>query len=264
MYIYDDGIKLAAELDLPEGLEPIYTGEGGARIRISDFDGKKLPICVLLHGFTGWKEEPHILGIAKAMNEMGLAVLRVDMYGHGHSDGEFKNHDLRKWIGNAMAAIDYARSLDFAGDIYLSGHSQGGLCTILTAAIMKDRLKGIIPLAPATVIMDMVNSGSFFGIPMAGGIPEEITLPGKGLRLSGNYARVALQLDYHKAIAAYEGPVLIVHGDADEAVPVAYAYQAAEEYKNCELAIIPGDSHCYDYHLDQVCEAVKAWLKKQL
>ena len=63
------------------------------------------------------------------------------------------------------------------------------------------------------------------------------------------------------AIDRYTGPVLIVHGDRDEAVPVEYGIRAAERYKDCKLVLIPGDTHCYDYHLDQVLDAVREWMQ---
>ena len=39
---------------------------------------------------------------------------------------------------------------------------------------------------------------------------------------------------------------------------------AAKRYKNAELAIIPGETHCYNNHLDQVVEEVRNWMVKQL
>ena len=99
MIIMDDGIRLQAEITMP-----------------SRRDGK-IPMVVLIHGFTGYKEETHILAVAEAANEAGYAVLRADMYGHGHSGGEFRNHTLLKWMTNAMTLVDFARGLDYAGDI---------------------------------------------------------------------------------------------------------------------------------------------------
>ena len=39
---------------------------------------------------------------------------------------------------------------------------------------------------------------------------------------------------------------------------------AAKRFKNAELVIIPGDDHCYNFHLDQVVEAIRNWMLKQL
>jgi pimeloyl-ACP methyl ester carboxylesterase len=82
-----------------------------------------------------------------------------------------------------------------------------------------------------------------------------------GLELDGNYARVAQTIHVEEAIDRYPGPVLVVHGDEDEAVPVAYGVRAAKAYANGKLALIPGDDHCYGRHLDQVVAAVQEWLR---
>jgi hypothetical protein len=62
------------------------------------------------------------------------------------------------------------------------------------------------------------------------------------------------------AIERYAGPVLIVHGEEDKDVPVHYAAEAARLYNDAKLVLIPGDTHCYDRHLDMVTDAVKAWM----
>ena len=132
MYIQDDGIRLNAVLDMPEGWQP----------------GQRCPLVVVIHGFTGHSEEAHIVAVSKGINAVGFATLRADMYGHGHSDGEFRKHTLYKWLTNALTVIDYARALDFVTDLYLCGHSQGGLLVMLAAAMKHDIVKGLIPLSP--------------------------------------------------------------------------------------------------------------------
>lgn len=246
MYILDDGIRLNAKLDMP-----------------SPAEGKH-PLVIVIHGFTGHMEERHIVAVSKALNEIGFATLRVDMYGHGNSDGDFRDHTLYKWLTNALTVIDYARSLDFVTDLYLCGHSQGGMTVMLAAAMKHDVIKGIIPLSPAWMIPEAARQGTLLGLDFdPDHIPE--ILPAWGNRgLGGNYVRVAQTIHVEEAIDRYTGPVLIVHGDQDEAVPVAYGIKAAERYQNCKLALIPGDTHCYDHHLDQVVDAVKAWMGERV
>ena len=247
MYITDDGIRLNATLDMPAA------------------NSGKCPLVIVIHGFTGNSEEPHIAAVSGMFNKLGLATLRVDMYGHGKSDGQFRDHTLFKWMNNAMAVIDFARKLDFVTDIYLCGHSQGGLTVMLTAALEHERIKGIIPMSPATMIPESARSGNIVGIPFdPDNIPDEIFIERKGLTLGGNYARVARTINVGQAIDSYKGPVLLVHGDADMSVPVKCSIEAAEHYTNAELVIIPGDDHCYHNHLDQLVDAVRVWMERQL
>ena len=249
MYIIDDGIKLDATIDMPQG----KTG--------------KCPLVIIIHGFTGNKEEEHLTAVSHMLNGIGLATLRVDMYGHGQSEGQFRDHTLFKWMNNAMAVIDYALTLDFVTDLYLCGHSQGGLTVILAAALKHDKIKGLIPMSPATMIPDCARKGDLLGIKFdPDNLPDEVPTydEEKNLTLRSNYVRVAQTIHVEEAIDRYKGPVLLVHGDADETVPVQCSVDAAKRYNNAELVVIPGDDHCYHYHLDQVVEAVRAWMLKQL
>lgn len=244
-YIDHDGLKLHAKLDFPAKAP------------------EKMPLLVLEHGLTGHMEERHIRAVAQAANEIGFAVLRIELYGHGQSGGEFKDHTIMKWVDEMLTVIDYAASLDFVSALYLAGHSQGGLTAILVAGMEGDRLKGLLPLAPAIVICDAARTGVMFDSirfdPEK--VPDELVFsPEKSIR--GNYFRVARTLPVDEAIRAYKGPVLIVHADTDEAVPVSYAFDAAEKYDNCELKIIADDTHCYDNKLDEVTAAVKRFLMK--
>ena len=120
MYINDDGIRLSAVLEKPEGIE-------------------KCPLVILLHGFTSAKDRPHNLLAAKAMRDAGFATLRFDLYGHGESGGEFRKHTLWKWVSNTMTVIDHALELGYT-ELYLSGHSQGGLVAALVAGMETDRI----------------------------------------------------------------------------------------------------------------------------
>ena len=242
MILIDDGIRLNAQLDMPR--------EGG----------EKCPLVILIHGFTGHMEERHILAMSAMLNEIGFATLRADMYGHGKSEGEFKNHTLFKWISNILTLVDYARGMDFVTDLYLCGHSQGGLAVILAAALERDVIRGLIPLSPATVIPEQCRRGEILGASFdPEHIPDLLRAP-QGWVLGGNYLRVAQSIRVEDAIDRYTGPVLLVHGDADASIPVQASIDAAARYRNAQLAILRGDTHCYDFHLDEAVEAVRAWM----
>lgn len=238
-FIESDGTRLHAKLDRPEGAE-------------------KGPLCILIHGFTGHMEEDHIKAAQKAMNDAGVSVLRVEMYGHGGSDGEFKDHTLYKWVTNALAAVKYAKSLDFVTDLYLSGHSQGGLLTMLVGGMCPDDFKALLPLSPAWMIPEIAREGNVLGTSFdPKHIPDMIT--SGSWELSGDYIRVAQTIHVEDEIERFEGPVLIIHGDADETVPFSYAEKAAKLYKNAELVPIHGDDHCFTKHLNEMADAVRAF-----
>ena len=236
-YLNDDGIRLHAKLDRPEGLE-------------------KCPLCIVLHGLTGHMEEPHLCAVSETMNDLGIATLRVELYGHGQSDGAFEDHDLAKWLHNLDTVTDYAKSLDFVTDLYLCGHSQGGLAVVIQAGRRPEEYKAILPLAPALMIPRLAKQFPEDEIPDCFYFHEQ--------RIAQGYILANRALDVDAAIRNYHGPVLLVQGMADTTIVPQDTVDAAKVYENATLVTIDGDTHCFDYHLDKVVEAVKEFMAKQL
>lgn len=243
-FIDKDGFKLHAKLDFPES-----------------FEGK-IPVMVMIHGLTGHMEEAHLLGVVRAANKAGVATLRVEMYGHGGSDGEFKNHTVMDWVLEAIYVIDYAGNLEFASEVYLMGHSQGGLAAVLAAGLKKEQVKKLVLLSAFTSCLDFCKNGDFFGTKFdPDNVPDEIRFWGDKV-ITSNYLRVGRYLPVDEMIKAYKGPVLLVHGACDGAVLPECSVRNAKMYANSRLELIEGDGHCYENHQDRMEAVVYDFLKK--
>lgn len=239
--IPDDGIRLVGVLERPTA--------------------ERCPLVLVLHGFTSSKDRPHTVAACEAMREAGFATLRFDLYGHGESGGEFRKHTLHKWISNTLTVIHHTEELDFVTDIWLSGHSQGGLTAALAAGLEPDRVSGLILRAPAFMIPRCAREGSMLGVPFdPARIPDEFPTI-KGLTLGGNYIRDAQTICAEDAIDRFPGPVLLLHGEADDVVPLRDVQEAAERYRNCRLVLIPGETHHFDQKPEQMKTAIRSWLK---
>lgn len=257
-YIYDDGIKIHMKMNFPALFDEKEKSDSTSACG----SGNKYPMLIVIHGFTGHMEEDHILAVSRTANEAGFVSLRAEMYGHGGSGGEFRNHTLFKWISNAMAVIDYARQLSFVSDLYLCGHSQGGLLTMLVGAMEQERLRAILPLSPAWMIPETARRGEILGLQFDPDYPPEEVDTDKGMPLGNNYIRTAQMIDVEPAIRRFKKPVFLVHGSADLSVPLHYSELAKSMYDDARLVVIPDDTHCYDYHLDLVTAAVKSFLEE--
>ena len=243
MTIYDDGIPLAADLETPEGA------------------GGLCPLVILLHGFSSARDRIHTLQTAAAMRAEGFATLRFDLYGHGESGGEFGKHTLYKWISNTMAVIGHARNLGYT-DLYLSGHSQGGLVAALVAGMEPDRIRGLVLRAPAFMIPRCAREGNLLGFRFdPDHVPDSVPVI-KGLTLDGNYIREAQAIRAEETAARFKGPVLILHGDEDDTVPLEDSRRMAALYADCELAVIHGETHHYDRHPEEMQALIRAFCRK--
>ena len=243
MLIHDDGIDLSAVLEVPE-----------------EHDGHRL--VILLHGFSSSKDRPHNIRTAFAMRDAGFATLRFDLYGHGESGGEFRKHTLFKWISNTMTVIRWAREQGY-DELYLSGHSQGGLVAALVAGMEADRIKGLILRAPAFMIPQWARDGNMLGQQFDPGHIPDVIGTIKDLELDGDYLRVAQMIHVEDAVDRFKGPVLILHGDQDDTVPLKDSQKYSEQYENCDLIVLPGETHHFDQHPDQMENLIWGWLNEQ-
>lgn len=239
-YINDDGIKLHAKLDMPENYK----------------EGEKCPLALVIHGLTGNMEEPHIRACARTFNDLGAATLRVEMYGHGSSEGRFEEHSLIKWISNIMAVMRYISGLDFVSELYISGHSQGGLASIIAAGMYPDVFAAAILLSPASMIPELARKGQLFKEDFDPcKVPDELYVSDTE-KVLGSYVRAVQLIDLDDAVRRFRKPVLIVHGTQDEAIPAEYSEELAGKYVDAKLVIVNGDDHCYNRHLDKVTDAI--------
>ena len=240
-FIEDGGIPLHLKLSRPD-----------------DKDSGKL--VLVFHGFTGHMEEPHLVALTEKLVGSGYSVLRADLYGHGESGGEFKDHTILKWLENAEAVTACAEQLDGVSELYLCGHSQGGLMALLFAAENPGRFNGIILLAPGISIPDDVRRGNFLGETFdPENIPDEITT-WEGLTIKGEYLRTMMDVDPYAVARCILTPTLVIHGSEDEVIPVDYAHRLVKELPAGESCIIPLGDHCFDLLHEPMADAAVSFL----
>ena len=238
-YIYDNTIRLHCRLEIPSGIE-------------------KCPLILLFHGLTGSMEDDHLPELAQGMLAGGNAVLCTDLYGHGKSGGSLYEHTLHHWLGNIEAVTAYAEKLDFVTELYLAGHSQGGLAAMLAAGTHPDKYQGILLFSPALVIMKGAKNGFLFGSTFDPAcITEDLSFEGHAL--SPAYLLSAQSFNYDKTIYNYKGPVLLVHGDCDDIAPLQDSQEAVQKYLHAELKVIHGADHCFNDHIDEVTEVIRTF-----
>lgn len=241
-------------------------------VHVPDGGNAPFPTVLIFHGFTGNKVDSHRIHVnfSRRLEKLGIASVRYDFLGSGESDGSFDEMTLSSEVGQAAAILKSVRS-DSRFDtncIAAAGHSMGGMVAALLCGDEAAK-EGAIPpermilIAPAGNMAELVSherelpavrssAGEAYdheGFPVGEAFLDE--LPGV---MGGAAARVA----------GYRGPVLVVHGSRDEAVPPEAGRIVASWFSSrVRFEEILGADHGFSsvVHEDALFGTITAFLK---
>ena len=205
----------------------------------------KIPCVIICHGFTGFKEETHLVNLSKELEDYDIASLRCDFTNSGESEGSWENITITQEIEDLKSILDYVETLDYVdkNKIGVIGHSLGGLVSINIASKDK-RIKCLIGLAPAINLTSLHNLDKW----KEQGYLEFGTFLNKHGKIKINYSFIedAEKYDSKETIKKLRIPFLILHGDKDEVIELK---REKELYKNANepklLRIVKGANHIF-------------------
>jgi uncharacterized OsmC-like protein/alpha-beta hydrolase superfamily lysophospholipase len=236
-----DGTQLAARLDLPEG--------------------PHLATALFAHCFTCSKDIPAARRIAARLAGMGIAVLRFDFTGLGHSGGEFANTTFTSNISDLTAAAQYLETRGFAPAL-LIGHSLGG------AAVLKARAD--IACARAVVTLGAPFDPGHVTNNFADALAQierdgeaEVDLGGRPFRITQAFIDDISGGGLRRAIGNLDAALLILHAPLDQTVGIDNAgeiFMAAKHPKS--FVTLDGADHLISRaaDADYAADVIAAWV----
>jgi putative redox protein len=220
------GLKVARYLALPNGRATPAT-----------------PGLVLCHGFPVGPLDarqsastfPEL--IDRIANEMGWAALTFTFRGCGQSEGDFS---LLGWLEDLRAAVDHLVDETGVSNVWLAGTSTGGSLVICEGA-EDARVRGVAALAARADFDDWAGQPRrFLDHAREIGAVRSATFP-PSFEAWAREFRALRPLDAARRMSAK--PLLIVHGDDDESVPIVDPRLLAEAHGAAELRIVAGAGH---------------------
>lgn len=230
-------------------------------------DGQKVPMAIVMHGFTGNKNSSLLKLIADSLQQHGIASIRFDFNGHGESEGRFEDMTVPNEIDDAKKVYDYVASLPFVNTakIALVGHSQGGVVAAMTAGELgSPKIAAVALLAPAAVLRDDAIRGNTQGAqynPLDP--PDSVPLRGR-YNLGAQYIRTAFTLPIYETAASYNGPATIIHGTGDRIVPYTYGERFHKLWKGSEWNLFDYFDHGFSQNQYRAAEVASEFLTKEL
>ena len=175
------------------------------------------PCIVIMHGLKSDKHNKS--NWANYLCEAGYNVLRFDFTGHGNSEGELNNITLTGLVDDAKSAINFICSEMKSDTVGLTGHSLGGAVSIIASE--DSRVKASCPIsAPIDFSSRSIGIDSFDSD-------------------SKKYDMISI-------IKNLEIPMLFIHGNVDEIVPLNNSEVAVKNAKNAKLKVLDGVGHLFD------------------
>ncbi len=239
--------KIACKITLPNGFNPATDS---------------VPMVILMHGIFANKDFVPIPAFARGLAKAGIASIRFDFDGHGKSSGRMQDMTIENELADARAVWDYVLSLPYVSQIGILGHSQGGVIASMTAGRLRTPA-GVVLVAPGSVIKEACQGGKFFNARFDPQNPPEFIRCWGVMKLGREYLLTTQELDIFGTAAAYQGPVLLLHGDQDKIVPLWCSEKYLATYgDHATLKVLHGVNHTITSHRKDVVQEAVAFFRQ--
>lgn len=208
------------------------------------------PVIVCCHGLFSTKDSDKFLQIANTFTPAGFTVVRFDFGGCGDSTGDIADTTVTGRLQDLKAVIQYLFSGQggLTGPYGILGSSLGGYVGLLHAA--KNPVAALSVWSTPCELLSLIN-----------------TIPKADLeKLKQDFFVDARSYDVLMAIESVKS-VQIMHGGADELVPVDHAgliYGRVQEPR--DFLLLPEADHALSSvrSREQAIAASLAWFKRQM
>lgn len=219
-------------------------------------DDLHAPIVILCHGLGTGKESATNTELVRRLHRQGIATFRFDFFGHGDSGGAFEEITPSRGKQDVLHALSYLAHEGYSA-FCLVGSSFGGYACA-AAASEAEGLRCLALKCPVFEWDDAILSG-LVEEPLAEW-KRERSGTFHGRRLNYSFFEDAQGKSMYEALREVHVPVLIVHGEKDDLVPIAQSKKAAGILPGAELKAMPRANHFFEEGWDEMVEAIERFI----
>lgn len=228
LHCYKGDAMVFAKLHLPEG-DP--EGDG------------KFPVVVIASGQDGRYSYDEDVALALAADGIAAAVFDYSGTYGSLSDGKYGVYSVETYSADIWCVVEGLCTLPYidADNVFLWGHSLGGLAATHLTNSHPDAIKGIIGVEPSYQLRDDVEEI----FPDTSDLKEVIYDPIYTTKL---YVEDILAFDIYEEIPKYEHNVLIILGNSSDSIggeEMEYMERADELFQSSEMVVVDGASHTF-------------------
>lgn len=228
---------------------------------------KTTSAIIISPGFTANKNRQRFIALSEALSNEGFAVLRFDFGGCGES--EDREITLKHQVNDLKSAIKYLKDKGYE-NIGLLGASLGGLISVLC---YDEQIKSIVLWAPVTkaktplliqkqeLEQELTDKSYVMELSDKGYVIYQ--KEGREFKIPQEYFNERQAVNQEEILSGIGCPVLIIHGNKDDIIPLEEARSAAQFLnKESRLEIIEEGDHILGAKMDEVIPLSVDWFKK--
>eukprot|EP00656_Telonema_subtile_P002394 TRINITY_DN11055_c0_g1_i8.p1 TRINITY_DN11055_c0_g1~~TRINITY_DN11055_c0_g1_i8.p1 ORF type:complete len:340 (-),score=-48.07 TRINITY_DN11055_c0_g1_i8:107-1126(-) len=244
-FIGHDGSTLAARLDLPVG--------------------KPAAFALFAHCFTCSKDIPAARRIAQRLASLGIAVLRFDFTGLGHSGGEFANTGFSSNVEDLLQAVNFLRE-HYEAPQLLIGHSLGGAAMLVAAGHVPEAKAVVTIGAPAEPDHVLHNFGHHISDICSEG-QAEVSLGGRAFTIKRSFVDDISGTSLEQGVSHLKKALLVMHAPLDETVSLDNAARLFKMAKHPKSFVTLDDA---DHLLSRAedaeyaAELISVWVQRYI
>lgn len=193
------------------------------------------PTIVWLGGFRSEMAGTKAQALAEWATAAGRAFVRFDYFGHGVSEGDFRDGTVTRWREDALAVLDELTE----GPVVLVGSSMGGWISCLAAAARPERVRALVLIAPAADFTERLIAANLDAAARGALETDGVWLRPSDYGDPYPITRALLEDGARWSIlpgpVPIEAPVRILQGGEDPDVPWRHALELAQALKSRDV-----------------------------
>lgn len=252
------------------------------KLFIQNRNGKKLAVVIeqnpqqkglafVMHGQSGFKEQPHVRTFIEAFLEKGFTVISFDVANTiGESEGNMEDASITTYYQDLEDVIQWASSQAWYEEPFvLAGHSLGGICTALYAENFPSKVKALAPIS--TVVSGKLSQEAHSKEELdewkrtGWQVKQSKSKPGVTVRLKWASFEDRMKYDLLDKADKLTMPVLLIVGENDDGTPPAHQKILFERLpRKKEIHIIKSAPHTFrdKEHLSEIKNIFLKWIDK--
>lgn len=224
------------------------------------------PGVVLVHGWES--SRARMLPNARFLHAAGFHTLLFDVRGHGENPPEVLPISGGEFGADAAAAVAFLRHRPEVTGVGILGHSMGAVGAVLAAAMEPGVAALVATAIPAHPRLLMRRTFELAGLRIPGPVAQPLAWLTMHVYLRPRGHRPG-RVNALRAIRRFPGPLLVIHGSADEIVPLRHAELLVRSARTlpdreAELLVVPGGRHSWLYESPLYRERVAGFLATHL